>query len=123
MKQRYKTNIDTKTLPQAGERSAFIGKLAESSTKTYLDLDKFQIHTLIAGSSGSGKSVVAQDLVEEALEKGVAVVVFDPTAQWTGFLRKNEDKRVIDMYKEFGMKKKASEYSPDFLIKLHAISG
>ena len=49
---------------------------------------------------------MAQDLVEEALLKNVAVIVFDPTAQWSGFLRKNKDKGVLNLYPNFGMKRK-----------------
>ena len=104
-KKRYKIELDYSSLPKAGPRSAFVGNIAETHNKSYFDLDLFQVHTLVAGSSGSGKSVVAQDLVEEALLKGVAVIVFDPTAQWTGFLRKCEDKKLIGLYKNFGMKK------------------
>ncbi|MFH1642064.1 MAG: carboxypeptidase regulatory-like domain-containing protein [Nanoarchaeota archaeon] len=111
-KQRYKSKVDVKNLPAAGDRSAYVGHIAESKTKAYMDLDKFQIHTLIAGTSGSGKSVVAQDLVEEALLKKVAVIVFDPSAQWSGFLRKNEDKEIIKMYPEFGMSKKDARAFP-----------
>jgi hypothetical protein len=105
-KQRYQTKVRTELLPKAGDRSAFVGKIAETEIKAYLDLDNFQIHTLIAGASGSGKTVVAQDMVEEALKKNVAVIVFDPTGQWTGFLRKNEEKKLLNVYPEFGMKKK-----------------
>ncbi|MBI3026940.1 carboxypeptidase regulatory-like domain-containing protein [Candidatus Woesearchaeota archaeon] len=104
-KKRYKIDIDYSQLPKAGPRSAFVGNIAETHNKAYFDLDLFQVHTLIAGASGSGKSIVAQDLVEEALLKGVAVIVFDPTAQWTGFLRRCEDKKLINLYKNYGMKK------------------
>ena len=105
-KKRYKTKLNMRLLPRAGERSAFIGDIAETTTKAYLDLDKFQMHTLIAGASGSGKTVLAQGLVEEALLKNVAVIVFDPTAQWSGFLRKNDDKGILELYPKFDMKKK-----------------
>jgi len=105
-KKRYKTKLNLRLLPQAGERSAFIGDIAETSTKTYLDLDKFQMHTLIAGSTGGGKTVSAEVLVEEALMKGISVIVFDPTAQWTGFLRKNDDKEILGLYPKFDMRKR-----------------
>ena len=70
----------------------------------YFDLDLFQVHTLIAGSTGGGKSVAAKVLVEEALIKGASAILFDPTAQWTGFLRKNVDKKMFALYPKFGMK-------------------
>ena len=104
-KKRYKIELDYSQLSKAGPRSAFVGHIAETNNKAYFDLDQFQVHTLIAGASGSGKSIVAQDLVEEALLKGTAVIVFDPTAQWTGFLRRCEDKKLLNLYKNFGMKK------------------
>ncbi|MEK6943680.1 MAG: carboxypeptidase regulatory-like domain-containing protein [Nanoarchaeota archaeon] len=104
-KKRYKIDIDYSQMPKAGPRSAYVGNIAESKNKTYFDLDLFQVHTVIAGSSGSGKSIVAQDMVEEALLKGVAVIVFDPNALWTGFLRRCEDKKLLGLYKDFGMKK------------------
>ena len=72
-KKRYKIELDYSQLPKQGPRSAYVGLVAETQNKTYFDLDLFQVHSLIAGSSGSGKSVVAQVLVEEALLKGVAV--------------------------------------------------
>ncbi|MEA2036512.1 MAG: carboxypeptidase regulatory-like domain-containing protein, partial [Nanoarchaeota archaeon] len=103
-KQRYKMEVDVNELPKAGPRSAFAGNVAETTKKTYFDLDKFQIHTLIAGASGSGKTVAAQSLVEEALMKGVAVLVFDPSATWTGFLRKMSDKKMLALYPKFGLK-------------------
>jgi hypothetical protein len=104
-KKRYKIEVDYAQLPKAGARSAFVGNIAETNNKTYFDLDQFQVHTLVAGASGSGKTIAAQDLVEEALLKKVAVIVFDPTAQWTGFLRKCEDKKMLSLYRNFGMKK------------------
>ena len=34
----------------------------------------------------------------------VAVIVFDPTAQWTGFLRKLQSKSLLSLYPTFGMR-------------------
>ncbi|HLD97298.1 MAG TPA: DUF87 domain-containing protein, partial [Candidatus Nanoarchaeia archaeon] len=101
---RYQIQVDYKSIPKAGPRSALIGKVAETQNNAYLDLDLFQIHTLIAGASGSGKTVTASILVEEALLHGASVMVFDPTAQWTGFLRKNVDKKMLAYYPQFSMK-------------------
>ena len=101
---RYQIQVDYKSIPKAGPRSALVGRVAETQNNAYLDLDLFQIHTLIAGASGSGKTVTASILVEEALLHGASVMVFDPTAQWTGFLRKNADKKMLASYPQFGMK-------------------
>ena len=79
--------------------------VAETNKKTYFEIDQLTVHTVIAGSTGGGKTVSAEVLVEEALLKGTAVIVFDPTAQWTGFLRKSTDKKMFTIYPKFGMKK------------------
>lgn len=63
-----------------------------------------QTHTLIAGATGCGKTVAAQVMVEEALTRDVAVMVFDPTAQWTGFLRPNQSRGMTKLYPLFQMK-------------------
>ncbi|HLG24555.1 MAG TPA: DUF87 domain-containing protein [Candidatus Nanoarchaeia archaeon] len=102
---RYVATVDYDLLPKPGPRSAYIGFIAETVKKTYFDIDQLQTHTLIAGSTGGGKTVSAEVLIEEALLKGAAVIVFDPTAQWTGFLRKSTDKRFLGLYPKFGMKK------------------
>ncbi len=102
---RYVVKLDLDTLPKPGPRTILLGYIAETTTKTYFDLEAFTTHSLIAGSTGGGKTVSAEVIVEEALEKGISVIVFDPTAQWSGFLRKNVDKRFLALYPKFGMKK------------------
>lgn len=104
-KKKYKSELDFSQLPQPGKRSVKIGKIAETDKNTYFDLDQLTMHTLIAGSTGGGKTVSAEVLVEEALMKDAACIVFDPTAQWTGFLRKCTEKKMLDFYPKFGMKK------------------
>lgn len=103
-KKRFKVSVDATKLPPATKHSGFVGVVAETGIRAFVDLDKLQMHTLIAGSTGSGKTVAAQDIVEEALSHNKSVVVFDPTAQWTGFLRKCEDKGMLKRYKYYGMK-------------------
>jgi len=44
-------------------------------------------------------------MVEEALEEGANVIVLDPTAQWTGFLRENKDSAMLQLLQEYGMSK------------------
>ncbi len=102
-KRRYLEKIDFTKLPAPGGRSGFIGKIAETHVGAFVELDRLTMHTLIAGATGSGKTVAAQVLVEEALKKGIAVVVFDPTAQWTGFLRGQRNKEMIAQYKDFNL--------------------
>ena len=104
-KKRYKSKIEFNLLPKPGPRSVKIGKIAETTRDAYFDIDQLTMHTLIAGSTGGGKTVSAEVLIEEALLKGVSVFVFDPTAQWTGFLRKCQNKKMLTIYTQFGMKK------------------
>ena len=66
-KKRYTMKIDYGLLPKSGPRTAYLGMVAETTKKTYFDLDQLTIHTLIAGSTGGGKTVSAEVLVEEAL--------------------------------------------------------
>ncbi len=99
--------FDSTTLPADGTRTAFVGVSADQpgSPKIFLNLDKLSTHTMIAGATGSGKTVAAQVLVEEALKKGISVVVFDPTAQWTGFLRPQKSDEMLSRYDAFGLSK------------------
>lgn len=103
-KKKYAFKLEMSELPKPGPRSAFVGKIAETEHKTYFDLEQFKVHTIVAGATGGGKSVAAQVVVEEALLKNVAVIVFDPTAQWSGMLRKCNDKFMFSLYPNFGMK-------------------
>lgn len=107
-KRRYKVSVNLASLPQAGKNSEFVGKIAETGIRAFYDLNKLSTHTLIAGSTGSGKTVAAQDLVEAALLHNKSVVVFDPTAQWTGFLKKCEDSAMLKRYKYFDMNPKSA---------------
>ncbi|MFB6116577.1 MAG: helicase HerA-like domain-containing protein [Candidatus Nanosalina sp.] len=104
-KQRYDEDLDISTLPSGGPRQAFVGKLAEKDTRAYYELEQLKTHALIAGATGSGKTVTGQDIVEEALEEGTTVIVLDPTAQWSGFLRECDDSDMLSHYEEFNMSK------------------
>ncbi len=102
-KKRFHAEIDYDELPSEGDRSLFVGNIAETNKKAYFDMDRLTVHSIVAGSTGGGKSISAQDMIEECLLKGAAVAVFDPTAQWSGMLRKLEDKKFLEFYPKFGM--------------------
>ncbi|HII30085.1 TPA: DUF87 domain-containing protein, partial [Candidatus Woesearchaeota archaeon] len=106
---RYRSPISLTTLPQPSPRSGFIGKIAETGVRTFVNLDSLTTHTLVAGSTGGGKSVAAQVVVEEALKKNIAVLVFDPTAQWTGMLRKCVDRAMLRRYRYFDMNRNQAQ--------------
>jgi len=105
-KKRFHASVDYSQLPKDGEKSIFVGNIAETKHKCFLDMDNLTVHSIVAGSTGGGKSIAAQDIVEECLKKGVAVAVFDPTAQWSGMLRKLQDKKFLSFYQPFGMNPK-----------------
>ncbi|OVE74802.1 hypothetical protein BVX95_01015, partial [archaeon D22] len=104
-KKRYHTTVESSQLERPGENSLFVGNLAESHMRTFVGMDKLTTHTIIAGSTGGGKSISAQVIAEEVLEKGRGVIVFDPTAQWSGFLRKLEDEALLRAYSNFDISK------------------
>lgn len=95
---------DFRKLPRKSEDNLWVGKIPESPKKAYFDPNDLTTHVLIAGSTGSGKSVSASILAEAALLKNIPVVVFDPTSQWTGFVKQCVDKKVLHKYMEFGFR-------------------
>jgi Helicase HerA, central domain len=100
---RYVFPLDYSKLPVEGENAFWLGRVAETDRRAWFDPDDLVTHVLVAGSTGSGKSVSASVMVEEALLHKVPVVIFDPTAQWTGFVRPCKDRNLLDKYKDFGM--------------------
>ncbi len=105
-RKRYLESIKFETLPHKGPKSGYIGKIAEMNADAYFYLDSLSSHALMAGTTGCGKTIAAQILVEEVLIKSdVSVVVFDPTAQWTGFLEPNRDEEMFRGYRRYGMKR------------------
>jgi surface protein len=102
-RRRYHLPIDFNLLPRAGENSGYVGYIAETKMRTFIEMEQLKTHSLVAGSTGGGKSFAAQVIIEEALDKNVAVVVFDPTAQWTGFLRKLQSTKILGLYDKFRM--------------------
>ena len=104
LSKKYRMELDTKKLPAPSKEVLVLGKVAETKIKACLEPEKLKTHTIVAGATGGGKSIAAQVVIEEALLKNVAVIVFDPTAQWSGMLRKCEDKKMLSYYSNFGLK-------------------
>ena len=102
-KQRYTLPLDMDELPKAGPSSVKVGKLAGTDIDSLFDLDDLTTHAIVAGATGSGKSVSAQVITEEALLQKKAVIAFDPTAQWSGFLAPCRDKKMLRAYPKFSM--------------------
>jgi hypothetical protein len=99
-KARYIFPIDFRKLPVG---KIWLGKIAETTRKAYFDMNELRTHVLTAGATGSGKSVSAMIFVEELLKENIPIIVFDPTAQWSGFVRPCKDPNLIRYYKEFGL--------------------
>ena len=104
-KKRYLSMVSFDYLPKAGRRSGYLGRVAESTKEAFIEFDVLQTHTLCAGATGSGKTIAAQVIIEEALLKNLAVIVFDPTGQWTGYLKPCTTKGMLKIYPLFKMKK------------------
>jgi len=113
MKKRYFHEITSWDLPKKTERSIYLGKIAETKffqeTEAFLPIDELTKHMIIAGSTGGGKTVTAQVIAEEAIAKGISIVVVDPTAQWTGFIRELDEPSIKKKYDDFGIKKDAAK--------------
>ncbi len=82
----------------------WLGKIAETDKKAEFEMDDLMTHMIIAGATGSGKTVTAMGIIESILLENIPVVIFDPTAQWTGFLRPNRDEKMFKHYQKFNMK-------------------
>jgi hypothetical protein len=99
---RYIFPTNYNKLPQK-ESNFWIGNIAETKHKAYFNPNDLRTHVLVAGATGAGKSVAASVFVEDALDNNIAVMVFDPTAQWTGFVKPCNDENILKYYDEFGM--------------------
>ncbi len=94
---------DTKKIPKKGPDMFHVGKLPEINKQAYFNPRDLTTHCLCAGSTGSGKSVTASVIAEAALLNNIPVVAFDPTNQWTGFVKQLKDKNILSYYKQFGL--------------------
>ncbi len=103
-KARYIAPLDFKTLPQKSPDSLLVGKIAETDVKAYMSIPQLLMHSIAAGGTGSGKTVSAMVASEELLKRKVPIIVFDPTAQWTGFMKPCSLKPMLKLYSRFGLK-------------------
>lgn len=98
--------VDLKSVPRNG---AFIGKYVTNGFKllpsaAFFDLSRqIPLNIIITGSIGSGKTVCAKVIVEEALLHGISVLVIDTTEQWKGLQEANTEKTMLQKYQDFGM--------------------
>ena len=100
-KRKYADEVHGWDIPNSG---IYLGRIVKNNKKFFFSKDELSKHAIIAGSTGSGKTVAGQIICEELLKKGVKVIVFDPTAQWSGMLKPNEDRNLTSRYDKFGMR-------------------
>ncbi|RLJ09732.1 MAG: hypothetical protein DRP15_02640, partial [Candidatus Aenigmatarchaeota archaeon] len=117
-KARYIFPMDFKSLPQPGPDSFPVGKIAETDVVAYMSTTQLLTHGISAGATGSGKSVSAMVIAEELLKRKIPVIVFDPTAQWTGFLRPCRDRRMLRLYPKFGLRPSDIRRFPGRIIRI-----
>ncbi len=106
-KARYVFPVDDKKLPQKTDKTFWIGRIAETNKLAYYDPNDLTTHMITAGATGSGKSVSASVIVEEALAQSIPVIVFDPTAQWSGFVKPCRDENLLRFFPQFNMDRRA----------------
>ncbi|MFC2143462.1 helicase HerA domain-containing protein [Candidatus Aenigmatarchaeota archaeon] len=116
-KARYIAPVDFKALPKPGPNAFAVGKIAETNRTAYADMSQLLMHSIAAGGTGSGKSVSAQVCTEELLKRKIPIIVFDPTAQWTGFMKPCKLKLFHDLYPQFGLKSSdARSFKTDVIL-------
>jgi hypothetical protein len=64
-----------------------VGAASFGAEPRTIDVDSLLRHTGILGSSGSGKTTLALNLIEQVLERGVAVVLVDRKGDLAGYAR------------------------------------
>ncbi|WXG43917.1 MAG: helicase HerA-like domain-containing protein [Promethearchaeati archaeon SRVP18_Atabeyarchaeia-1] len=99
--------------------SLFIGSnIEDPSSKVELPLSIFERHMGIFGSSGSGKTVLAKVIIEEASRLGIPVIAVDPQGDISS-LAKLEEPRIlekhglpIDMARDYKNKVRVNIFTP-----------
>ncbi|MEM2481357.1 MAG: DEAD/DEAH box helicase family protein [Candidatus Hadarchaeales archaeon] len=117
VKRRFEHLVAFAELPPA-EDSAWMGHLAETKRRAFIKFDDLMTHMIIAGATGSGKTIAAMDIAEEALLNKKNVIVVDPTAQWTGFLRKCREEKMIKYFSKFGISQDQAHGFPGRIIQV-----
>ena len=67
-------------------RALYLGTGSRKDEEVYLELDLLEnVHGVVVGPMGSGKSTAARTIALRALEKGLAPVFVDPSGEYGGF--------------------------------------
>lgn len=99
------------------DRIGLIANGRVSTNPIWFDYDTFgPIHTSVVGRAGSGKSVTAYSIAEGALLNNIPVLALDPTGQWTGFFKENDDPAMTSLFSQYGITKRKFDgriFTPD----------
>ncbi len=84
------------------ENSNVIGELLNAAdVPLCIDVNKFNYHIMVAGSTGSGKSNVAANLIDQALKFGKCVLLHDAKPDYGLVNRANTDQKVGAIWQRF----------------------
>lgn len=84
------------------ENSNVIGELLNAAdVPLCIDVNKFNYHIMVAGSTGSGKSNVAANLIDQALKFGKCVLLHDAKPDYGLVNRANTDQNVGAIWQRF----------------------
>lgn len=97
------SEMSLKAMLGISDEGVFLGTLwGRDDIKIMLNIDLLvRHHVAIIGATGSGKSYACGVLVEELLEHGVPVVIFDPHGEYRTMCQPNF--REMEMLKRFGL--------------------
>ncbi|MCK5039778.1 MAG: ATP-binding protein [Candidatus Aenigmarchaeota archaeon] len=106
------------------DKGLYLGMLeSTTSVKFYIDPDDvITKHIAVLAQTGAGKSYTVGVLIEELLEKNIAVVIIDPHGEYSALSKKNKKANEKDL-EYYGVEPKAyniNEYSPDTTINRNA---
>ncbi len=63
--------------------------ISETEDRVSINRTVLNLGTLMTGLPGTGKTKLAQSIIEQAHSKGSVVVIISPTGEWNGFGQKN----------------------------------
>jgi len=85
---------DTLGIEASEQEGMSIGRLRGYPYKVFLNVKKFG-RIFITGKSGSGKSYTVGVLIEEILEKGIPLIIFDRHGEYSSLKVPNDDKEEV----------------------------
>jgi hypothetical protein len=95
---KYKMQVYTKTLPKKDERTLWLGKVAETNIPAFMTWTTSQLTQWCVGNRRrqiNNSSV----LIEGALMKNIAVIIFDQTPMVWDAKERTIDKKMISFYR------------------------